>query len=318
MTTTETQNQDTATHIAEINRLRKEMDAVILAHYYQEPEIQDIADYVGDSLGLSRQAAATDAKVIVFAGVHFMAETAKILSPDKKVLLPDLGAGCSLADACPAEDLREFKEEYPDHLVLMYVNCTAAAKAESDIIVTSANADHILQQIPPEQKVIFAPDQNLGAYLARKNNRDLVLWPGVCEVHVQFSRTHILELKAQYPEAEIIAHPECEAHLLAIADFIGSTTALIKRVASSPAREFIVVTEPGVIHQMRKTCPDKVFLEGPVDEQGECACNKCRYMRLITLEKIHRSMREGIYEIDVPEDIRVRALRPIQRMLDMS
>ncbi len=311
--------QDSAIdYVAEINRMRKEMNAVILAHYYQEDAIQDIADYVGDSLGLSRQAAATDAEVIVFAGVHFMAETAKILSPDKKVILPDLEAGCSLAEACPADELREFKADYPDHIVLMYVNSSAEAKAESDIIVTSANAEKILAQLPADQKIIFAPDKNLGAYIAQQCKRPMVLWPGVCEVHVQFSRQEVLALKEQYPNARIIAHPECEDHLLAIADFVGSTTALIRHVEENPATEFIVITEPGVIHEMKKRCPTKTFLEGPVDEQGECACNKCRYMRLNTMEKLYLCMKNGEPEITVPEDIRLRALKPIEKMLEMS
>jgi len=304
-------------YLAGINRLRRELNAVILAHYYQEPPIQDVADYVGDSLGLSQQAAATKADVIVFAGVHFMAETAKILSPNKKVLLPDIEAGCSLADACPADELREFKKQHPDHIVIMYVNSTAETKAESDIICTSANAEKIVRQLPPDQKIIFGPDRNLGAYVAKKSGREMLLWPGVCEVHILFDERAIKALKKEHPGAEIIAHPECEDHVLRLADFIGSTTALIKRAKTSDKKEFIIVTEPGVIHQMKKECPGKVFLEALVKE-GECACNKCRYMRLNTLEKLYLCMKNGAPEITVPEDIRLRALRPIQRMLDMS
>ncbi|MCX7045239.1 MAG: quinolinate synthase NadA [Candidatus Sumerlaeota bacterium] len=304
-------------YVAGINRLRRELNAVILAHYYQIPEIQDVADFVGDSLGLSQQAAGTNADVIVFAGVHFMAETAKILSPTKKVLLPDMEAGCSLAEACPADELREFKKEHPGHIVLMYVNSSAETKAESDIIVTSANAEKIVRQIPPDQKIIFGPDKNLGAFIAKKTGREMVLWPGVCEVHVQFSEKKIKDLKKEHPTAEVIAHPECEDHVLGLADFIGSTTALIKRAKQSPKTEFIVVTEPGVIHQMKKECPGKTFIEAPVEE-GECACNQCKYMKMNTLEKLYLCMNNGAPEITVPEDIRVRALRPIQRMLEMS
>ena len=304
-------------YAAEVNRLRKELNAVILAHYYQVPEIQDIADYVGDSLGLSQQAAATQADVIVFAGVHFMAETAKILNPRKQVLLPDLDAGCSLAEACPADELRDFKREHPGALVLMYVNSSAETKAESDIIVTSANAVKIAQQIPPEQKIIFGPDKNLGRYVANKAGREMILWPGVCEVHILFSERKIRALRREHPQAELIAHPECEEHILRMADFIGSTTGLIKRVKESQKREFIVLTEPGVIHQMKKECPDKTFIEAPIEE-GCCACNQCRYMRLNTMEKLYQCMRNQAPEITVPEEIRIRALKPIQRMLEMS
>jgi len=246
-----------------------------------------------------------------------MAETAKILSPGKKVLLPDLAAGCSLADACPAEELREFKRRHPGHVVLMYVNSTAATKVESDIIVTSANAEKIVGQLPPEQKIIFGPDRNLGAYIARKTGREMVLWPGVCEVHILFDERAIRKLKREHPDAEVIAHPECEDHVLRLADFVGSTTGLIKRAKSSDRRTFVVVTEPGVIHQMRKECPDKTFIEAPV-KAGQCACNQCRYTRLNTLERLYRCMEDGAPEITVPEDIRVRALKPIERMLAMS
>lgn len=303
--------------VAEIKRLRQEMNAVILAHYYQEDAIQDVADYVGDSLGLSRQAAATDADVIVFAGVHFMAETAKILSPDKKVLLPDLEAGCSLAESCPADELREFKAEHPDHLVAMYVNSTAETKAECDVIVTSANAEKIIAQIPKETPIIFGPDKNLGAFIAKQTGREMLLWPGVCEVHVLFSERMICDLQKEHPDAEVIAHPECEDHILRLADYVGSTTGLIKRAQESDKTEFIVVTEPGVIHQMKQVCPGKTFIEAPVEE-GECACNQCRFMRLNTLEKLYLCMKNGAPEIIVPEDIRVAALKPIERMLAMS
>lgn len=303
--------------IEAIDRLRKELNAVILAHFYQEADIQDVADYVGDSLGLARRAAETDAETIVFAGVHFMAETAKILNPERRVLLPDLEAGCSLAEACPADELREFKAEHPDHMVVMYVNSTAETKAESDLICTSANAVKLINQLPPEQKIIFGPDKNLGRYAMRETGREMLLWPGVCEVHVLFSERRIKALAREHPEADVIAHPECEDHVLALADFIGSTTALINHATESPRSAFIVVTEPGVIHQMRKRCPEKTFIEAPVEE-GECACNQCRFMRLNTVEKLRACMENGAPEIVVPEDIRARALRPIERMLAMS
>lgn len=299
-----------------INELKQELNAVILAHYYQEADIQDIADYLGDSLGLSQQAANTDAEVIVFAGVHFMAETAKILNPNKLVLLPDLEAGCSLADSCPPEAFRAFKAQHPDHLVISYINCTAEIKALSDIICTSSNAVKIVNQIPPDQPIIFAPDRNLGRYVSEQTNRDLVLWEGSCIVHETFSEKRIIELKVEHPSAEMIAHPECEPPVLRHADFIGSTTALLKYTQQSPSKQFIVATEPGIIHQMSKAAPGKQFIPAPGMEN--CACNECPYMRLNTLEKLYLAMKNKAPEITMAEDIRVRALKPIQRMLEMS
>jgi quinolinate synthase len=301
---------------AEIERLKKELNAVLLAHYYQEPDIQDVADFVGDSLGLSQQAAATNADVIVFAGVHFMAETAKILSPSKQVLLPDLEAGCSLADSCPPDKFAAFIAAHPGHVVISYVNCSAAVKALSDIIVTSSNAEKIVSQIPADQPIIFAPDRNLGAYLIKRLKRPLVLWPGECEVHVIFSEKKIMQLKVRHPEALIVAHPECEERVLQHADHIGSTAGMLKFVQQSPAREFIVVTEPGIIHQMQKSCPDKTFYPAPTEK--ECPCSECPYMRKNTLEKIYLCMRNRAPEITLDEPLRLRALKPIQRMLEMS
>mgnify|MGYP003471089176 CR=1 FL=1 len=299
-----------------INELKKELNAVILAHYYQEADIQDIADYLGDSLGLSQQAANTDAEVIVFAGVHFMAETAKILNPDKLVLLPDLEAGCSLADSCPADDFRAFKAQHPDHLVISYINCSAQIKALSDIICTSSNAVKIVNQIPQDQPIIFAPDRNLGRYVSEQTGRDLVLWNGSCIVHETFSEKRIIELKIEHPAAKIIAHPECEPALLRHADFIGSTTALLNYAQQSQSDKFIVATEPGIIHQMEKAAPQRQFIPAP--GMNNCACNECPYMRLNTLEKLYLAMKNKTPEITLPEDIRVRALKPIQRMLAMS
>ena len=299
-----------------INKLKKELNAVVLAHYYQEADIQDIADYLGDSLGLSQQAASTNAEVIVFAGVHFMAETAKILNPDKLVLLPDLEAGCSLADSCPPEEFKAFKAAHPDHLVISYINCSAEIKALSDIICTSSNAVKIVNQIPEEQPIIFAPDRNLGRYVSEQTGRDLVLWQGSCIVHETFSEKRIIELKVEYPTAEFIAHPECEPSVLRHADFIGSTTALLNYCQQSQSEKFIVATEPGIIHQMEKAAPDKHFIPAPA--MDNCACNECPYMRLNTLEKLYLAMKNKTPEIDVPEEIRFRALKPIQRMLEMS
>jgi len=299
-----------------IQALKQELNAVILAHYYQEPDIQDIADYIGDSLGLSRQAANTDADVIVFAGVHFMAETAKILNPDKLVLLPDLAAGCSLADTCPPEAFAAFKAAHPDHLVISYINCTAEIKAMSDIICTSANAVHIVRQIPEEQPIIFAPDRNLGRYVMAQTGRDLVLWQGSCVVHETFSEKKFVQLKIEHPEAQAIAHPECEPAVLRHANYIGSTTALLKYCKDSSADAFIVATEPGIIHQMQKQTPHKHFIPAP--PINSCACNECPYMRLNTLEKLYWAMKNRAPEITISEEIRSCALRPIQRMLEMS
>ncbi|MDJ0647443.1 MAG: quinolinate synthase NadA [Xenococcaceae cyanobacterium MO_188.B19] len=301
---------------AAIRELKKDLNAIILAHYYQDSDIQDIADYIGDSLGLSQKAASTNADVIVFAGVHFMAETAKILNPDKLVLLPDLEAGCSLADSCPPQEFKAFKEAHPGHLVISYINCTAEIKAMSDIICTSSNAVKIVNQIPQDQPIIFAPDRNLGRYVAEQTGRDLVLWQGSCIVHETFSEKKIVQLQMQYPEAEIIAHPECEPAVLSHAKYIGSTTALLKYSQQSQSSTFIIATEPGIIHQMEKAAPDKKFIPAPA--MNNCACNECPYMRLNTLEKLYLAMKNKKPEITLAEDIRIAALKPIQRMLEMS
>lgn len=300
----------------EIEKLKKEKNAIILAHYYQEPDIQDIADYIGDSLGLSQEAAKTDADVIVFAGVHFMAETAKILSPNKTVLLPDVKAGCSLADSCPPHLFRKFKEKYPDHLVITYVNCTAELKALSDIVCTSTNAVQIVESLPKDQKIIFGPDRNLGAYVAKKTGRDLVLWNGACMVHEIFSQEKITKLKERHPNAKFIAHPECEEVVLKMADYIGSTTGLLKYTITNPATEFIVATESGIIHQMEKANPTKTFIPAPPN--NSCACNDCPYMKRNTLEKLYLCIKNGLPEVTVPEHIIELARKPIQRMLDIS
>ncbi|PSF35586.1 quinolinate synthase [Aphanothece hegewaldii CCALA 016] len=299
-----------------INDLKRDLNAVVLAHYYQDPDIQDIADYIGDSLGLSQQAAMTDADVIVFAGVHFMAETAKILNPDKLVLLPDLNAGCSLADSCPPQEFSKFKAKYPDHLVISYINCTAEIKAMSDIICTSSNAVKIVNQIPLDQQIIFAPDRNLGRYVMEQTGRNLVLWQGSCIVHETFSERKIIQLKIEHPEAEIIAHPECEPAILRHASYIGSTTALLNYCQKSSSQAFIVATEPGIIHQMQKEEPQKIFIPAPAI--NNCACNECPHMRLNTLEKLYLAMKNKQPEITLPEDIQQKALRPIQKMLLMS
>lgn len=301
---------------AAIADLKRELNAVILAHYYQEGDIQDVADYIGDSLGLSRQAAATDAEVIVFAGVHFMAETAKILNPNKLVLLPDLEAGCSLADSCPPEQFAQFKAAHPEHLVVSYINCTAQIKAMSDIICTSSNAVKIIQQIPEDQPIIFAPDRNLGRYVAAQTGRDLLLWEGSCIVHETFSEKRIVQLQVEHPQAEVIAHPECETPVLRHASYIGSTTALLDYVQRSASTTFIVATEPGIIHQMDKQAPGKRFIPAPAT--NNCACNECPHMRLNTLEKLYLAMKNRSPEITMPETTRVAAYRPIQRMLEMS
>jgi len=300
----------------EIEKLKKEKNAVILAHYYQEPDIQDIADYIGDSLGLSQQAAKTDADIIVFAGVHFMAETAKILSPNKKVLLPDLKAGCSLADSCPPHLFKKFKENYPDHLVITYVNCTAELKALSDIVCTSSNAVQIVESLPKEQKIIFGPDKNLGAYVAKKTGRDLVLWNGACMVHEIFSREKITKLKERYPNAKLLAHPECEEVILQMADYIGSTTGILKYASKHPDKEFIVATEAGILHQMQKENPDKVFIPAPPN--NNCACNDCPHMKRNTLEKLYLCLKKEMPEIQVPRHIIEKAVKPIERMLEIS
>lgn len=299
-----------------IQQLKQELNAIILAHYYQDPDIQDIADYIGDSLGLSQQAATTDAEVIVFAGVHFMAETAKILNPDKLVLLPDLNAGCSLADSCPPSEFAKFKAAHPDHLVISYINCTAEIKAMSDIICTSSNAVKIVNQIPASQPIIFAPDRNLGRYVMEKTGRDLVLWQGSCMVHETFSEKKLVELRMQHPEAEIVAHPECETSVLRHASYIGSTTALLKYCQASDRQSFIVATEPGIIHQMEKSCSDKRFIPAP--PTNNCACNECPHMRLNTLEKLYLAMKRRRPAIEIAPSVQSAALKPIQRMLEMS
>jgi quinolinate synthase len=301
---------------AEIEKLKKEKNAVILAHYYQVGDIQDVADYIGDSLGLSQQAAKTEAEIIVFAGVHFMAETAKILNPHKKVVLPDLRAGCSLAEGCPPKEFAEFKAAHPDHIVITYINCSAEIKALSDIICTSSNAVQIVNSLPKDQKIIFAPDKNLGAYVAKQTGRELVLWNGACMVHEIFSQQRILKLKEQNPKAKIIAHPECEEPILALADFIGSTTALLNYSKKSEAQSFIVATETGILHQMQKDSPTKTFIPAP--PTTNCACNDCPHMKLNTLEKLYLCLRDGQPEIIVPEDIRIGAEKSIRRMLDIS
>jgi len=300
----------------EIQRLKKDLHAVVLAHYYQESEIQDVADLIGDSLQLSQHAAKTNADVIVFAGVHFMAETAKILNPSKQVLVPDLKAGCSLAEGCPPHLFKRFREKYPDHIVMSYINCSAEIKAMSDIICTSSNAVKILSQIPMDQPIIFAPDQNLGRYLIKKTGRELVLWSGICVVHEMFSERKLIQLKVRHPGAKVLAHPECEQRVLQHADYIGSTSGILNYVKQSSDGEFIIATEPGIIHQMEKACPNKTFIPAP--PEGDCACNECPYMKLNTLEKLYLCMKNRAPEITLDEGLRLRALRPIQRMLEMS
>lgn len=301
---------------AAIERLKKEKNAVVLAHYYQESDIQDVADYIGDSLGLAQQAEKTDAEMIVFAGVHFMAETAKILNPNKKVVLPDLKAGCSLADSAPPELFKKFKEKHPGHVVISYINCSAGIKALSDVICTSSNAPYIVESIPKDQPIIFAPDKNLGAYLIKKTGRDMVLWNGACMVHEMFSREKITRLKVRYPKAKLLAHPECEDHILALADFVGSTTGLLKFSQNDPAQEFIVATETGILHQMQKMSPGKTFIPAP--PTNSCACNDCPHMKLNTLEKLYLCMEYEVPEITMDEDLRVAAKKPIDRMLEIS
>jgi len=299
-----------------IKALKQELNAVILAHYYQDADVQDVADYIGDSLELSRRAASTNADAIVFAGVHFMAETAKILNPDKLVLLPDLNAGCSLADSCPPDAFAAFKAAHPGHLVISYINCSAEIKAMSDIICTSSNAVKIVNQIPEDQPIIFGPDRNLGRYVMQQTKREMVLWQGACMVHENFSEKKIVELKIAHPKAEIIAHPECEPPVLRHANYIGSTSALLKYSHESSSEEFIVATEPGIIHQMQKQEPQKRFIAAP--PISNCACNECPFMRLNTLEKLYLAMKNRTPELTLPEHLRIAALCPMQRMLEMS
>jgi len=300
----------------EIAKLKKEKNAVILAHYYQEPDIQDVADFVGDSLGLARNAEGTTADVIVFAGVHFMAETAKILNPDKKVLLPDLGAGCSLSDSCPPPLFQAFKEKHPDHIVISYINCSAGIKALSDIICTSSNARAIVEHLPADQKIIFAPDKNLGAFINKVSGRNMVLWNGACMVHEIFSEEKITKLKNRHPDAKLIAHPECEDHILSMADFIGSTTQLLKFVEKDDAQVFIVATEAGILHKMQQAAPGKTLIAAPPD--NSCACNECPHMKLNTLEKLYLCLKNETPEIVMEESLRLAARKPIMRMLELS
>lgn len=300
----------------EISRLKKEKNAVILAHYYQEEDIQDIADFVGDSLELARAAQKSSADLILFAGVHFMAEGAKILNPTRKVLLPDMRAGCSLSDSCPPAAFARFREKYPNHFVVSYINCSAAIKAQSDVIVTSSNAVKIVSQIPKDRGIIFAPDRNLGAYVAKQTGRDMVLWQGTCIVHETFSERKIAELQIQNPDAELIAHPECEPTLLSKAKFVGSTSALLKYAVESPKQSFIVATEEGILHQMKKRAPQKNFIPAPPNHA--CNCNECPFMKLNTLEKVYLALRDEKPEILVPHELAQRALLPLERMLEWS
>ncbi len=299
-----------------IERLKQEKNAVILAHYYQDPDIQDIADHIGDSLGLSRKAAETDADIILFAGVHFMAETAKILNPTRKVLLPDLHAGCSLADSCPPDAFKTFLDQHPGHAVVSYINCTAEIKALSDVICTSSNAVHIVNSLPADQPIVFAPDKNLGRYVARESGRDLVLWDGSCMVHEIFSAEKIARLQHRHPEAALIAHPECEAVVLEQASFIGSTTALLNFVQEDGGSSYIVATETGILHQMQKAAPEKTFIPAPPD--NTCACNDCPHMKRNTLEKIYLALEHEAPELEMEESLRVRAKAPMDRMLEWS
>ncbi len=301
---------------AEIEKLKKEKNALVLAHYYQEPDIQDVADYIGDSLGLAQEAQKTNADMIVFAGVHFMAETAKILNPTKKVVIPDLKAGCSLSDSCPPEMFKLFKEQHPDHVVISYINCSAGIKALSDIICTSSNAKKIVDSLPGDQKIIFAPDKNLGAYINKMTGRNMLLWNGSCMVHEIFSLQKIMRLKERNPDAKIIAHPECEDHVLRIADYVGSTTNMLKYTQTDSSNSFIVVTETGILHQMQLASPKKTFIAAPPD--NACACNDCPHMKRNTLEKLYLCMKYEVPEITMDEEIRKAALKPVLRMLELS
>ena len=300
----------------EIEKLKKEKNAVLLAHYYQVPEIQDVADYIGDSLGLAQRAVETEAEMIVFAGVHFMAETAKILNPETKVVLPDLNAGCSLADSCPPLDFKKFKDQYPDHIVISYINCSAAIKTMSDVICTSSNAVKIVESFPKDKKIIFAPDKNLGGYVNRVTGRNMVLWDGTCEVHDILSTEAIIKLRAENPDAKLIAHPECQAPVLELADFVGSTTSMLKFTQKDNAKKFIVATETGIIHQMRKDSPDKEFMIVPSD--STCSCNDCPYMKMNTMQKLFNCMKNEQPKIHLPDEVIEQARKPIDRMLDIS
>ncbi len=311
------ENGTNADLVAEIARLKREKNALIMAHYYQRDEIQEIADFIGDSLALARQAAKTDADIIVMCGVHFMGETAKILCPDKKVLVPDLEADCSLAASCPADKFKEFVEAHPDHTVISYVNTSAAVKALTDIVVTSGNARKIVESLPADEKIIFGPDQNLGGYINSVTGREMLLWPGACHVHDRFSIEKIMEMKRQHPGAKILVHPECKRPLQLIADKVGSTAALLDFAQSDDAQEYIVVTESGILFEMRRKCPEKTFLAAPA-EDAECQCNECDYMKLNTLAKVARALRDEQPEIIVDAETAERALKPIERMLELS
>ncbi|MEW6336161.1 MAG: quinolinate synthase NadA [Acidobacteriota bacterium] len=303
--------------LSEIVRLKRERGAVLLAHYYQTAEIQDLADFVGDSLELARAAQRAEARTIVFCGVKFMAEVAKILNPDADVLLPDLEAGCSLEESCPPDAFAAWREEHPGHVSLTYINCSAEVKALSDIIVTSSSAETIIRQLPPEQPILFAPDRHLGAYLQRRTGRNMELWPGTCVVHEQFSVRALTELKIGHPQARVAAHPECPDAILSLADHVGSTSSILRFVQESPSREFLIATEPGIIHQMEKAAPGKLFIPVP-GGSGECACNECPYMRRNTLDKLLACLRDGRPKLELGEGLRVAALRPLERMLAMT
>lgn len=303
--------------IEQINLLRKEKNAIILAHYYQDSDIQDIADFVGDSLALAQWAAKTTADIIVLCGVHFMGETAKILSPDKRVFIPDMKAGCSLADSCPADRFAEFIDQHPNHTVISYVNTTAAVKALTDIVVTSTNARQIVESLPEDEKIIFGPDKHLGDYINKITGRNMLLWDGACHVHAQFSLEKILALKEEYPDALILAHPECPAYLLEVADHVGSTSSILKYATTSPAKQFIVATEAGILHQMKKKNPDKLFIPAP-PEDATCACNECFYMKMNTIEKLYLCLKNEKPEIFVDEAVRIKAVKSIERMLEIS
>lgn len=303
--------------VAEIRKFCREKNAIILAHYYQNPEIQDIADFVGDSLALSQSAAKTKADIIVFAGVHFMAETAKILSPEKKILLPDLNAGCSLADSCPTEEFTLFKEKYPDHIVISYVNATAEIKALSDIVCTSSNALQIVETLPKNEKIIFAPDKNLGNYINSLSGRNMVIWKGGCHVHEEFSLEKILGLKNENPKAKLIAHPECNKPILIISDHIGSTSSLLKFTIEDKTKEYIVATESGILHQMKKESPEKIFIPAP-PKDSNCGCNDCNFMKIITIQKLFNTLKYEIPEIILEEELRLKAEKPIQKMMEIS
>ena len=305
-------------YVSEILRLKKEKNAIILAHYYQEPAIQEIADFVGDSLGLSQQAATTDADIIVFAGVHFMAETAKIINPEKRVLLPDVNASCSLAASYPPHLFKEFIDQHPDHLVITYVNCSAEIKAMSDIVCTSANAEKVVASVPLDTPIIFAPDKNLGAYIMQKTGREMLLWDGVCIVHEAFAMDKILKLHKEHPNTQFIAHPESNPEILKIASYIGSTTGMINHVKNDPGKEFIVATEAGILYKMQQEVPDKVLIPAPAKEDNTCACSECAFMKMNTMEKLYLCLKNETPEIFVPDEIREKAIKPIERMLSLS